>query len=124
MSMVYATSCGSTDVLIVGAGFSGMAAAKELKAYNVSFKVVESMNRVGGRVSSKQVPEFGNLWIEEGATWILEFAGNPILDYANSKGLRMTLNNFRDTKLFEYDGTDVVRDPHRLMFGYLSFLSC
>jgi monoamine oxidase len=103
------TLCGRTDVLIVGAGFSGMAAAKELQAHNVSFRVVESMNRVGGRVSSKRVAEFGNLWIEEGATWIYDFEGNPIFEYAKSKGIRMTLNSNRDAKFFEYDGKNVVR---------------
>jgi Flavin containing amine oxidoreductase len=111
ISVVKATKCGHTDVLIVGAGFSGLAAAKELKAHNVSFKVVESTNRVGGWMSSKQIPEFDNLWIEEGAAWILYFEGNPILEYAKSKGLRMTLNNFTDTKVFEYDGSHVVRYP-------------
>jgi monoamine oxidase len=109
ISTVKATKCGNTDVVIVGAGFSGLAAARELKAHNVSFKVVESTNRVGGRVSSKQIPEFGDLWIEEGAAWILYFEGNPIFEYAKSKGLHMTLNNFTDTKLFEYDGSHVVR---------------
>jgi Flavin containing amine oxidoreductase len=108
--IVQATLCGRTDVLIVGAGFSGMAAAKELQAYNVSFRVVESMNRVGGRVSSKQVAEFGNLWIEEGAAWIYAYEGNPIFAYAKSKGIRMTLNSNRDAKFFEYDGKNVVRN--------------
>jgi monoamine oxidase len=112
-TVVQATLCGSrTDVLIVGAGFSGMAAAKELQAaaaHNVTFRVVESLNRVGGRVSSKQIPEFGNLWIEEGAAWIYAFEGNPIFAYAKSKGIRMTLNSNRDAKFFEYDGKNVVR---------------
>jgi protoporphyrinogen oxidase len=108
--IVQATLCGRTDVLIVGAGFSGMAAAKELQAHNVSFRVVESMNRVGGRVSSKQIPEFDNLWIEEGAAWIYAYEGNPIFAYAKSKGIRMTLNSNRDAKFFAYDGKNVVRD--------------
>jgi monoamine oxidase len=127
ISTVKATQCGHTDVLIVGAGFSGMAAAKELKAHNVSFKVVESTKRVGGRVSSKQIPEFGNLWIEEGAAWILYFEGSPIFEYAKSKGLHMTLNNFTDTRVFEYDGSHVVRclwSKHKRVFELDARLLC
>ena len=39
----------TVDVVIVGAGWSGMAAADSLARANVSFLVLESSNRTGGR---------------------------------------------------------------------------
>jgi Flavin containing amine oxidoreductase len=106
--LVQATECGRADVVIVGAGFSGLAAAKELKAKGVNFRIVESTSRVGGRVSSVQPADFGGLWVEEGANWVYKFDGNPIYDMALERGLKMTLNNGRDAKLFEFDGSNVV----------------
>ena len=38
-----------TDVVIVGAGTAGLAAAKELTKQGFSFIVLEGSNRIGGR---------------------------------------------------------------------------
>lgn len=56
------------DVVIVGAGLSGLAAALELRKSNLSFVVLEARNRPGGRVYSKQTD--GNVAIDFGAQWI------------------------------------------------------
>ncbi|MES2551902.1 MAG: NAD(P)-binding protein, partial [Pseudomonadota bacterium] len=37
------------DVVIVGAGCAGLAAAKRLRAAGLTFHVVEAMDRIGGR---------------------------------------------------------------------------
>lgn len=42
-----------TDVVIVGAGFTGLSAAHELKNAGVDFVVLEARSRVGGRVEAK-----------------------------------------------------------------------
>lgn len=43
-----------TEVVIVGAGFTGLSAADELKKAGVDFVLLEARDRVGGRVEAKQ----------------------------------------------------------------------
>lgn len=59
------------DVVIIGAGFAGLAAAFELKKQNISFVVLEARKRPGGRVYSIKTDDgvtidLGAQWIEEG----------------------------------------------------------
>ncbi|RWP02432.1 MAG: flavin monoamine oxidase family protein [Mesorhizobium sp.] len=44
-----------TDVVIVGAGFTGLSAALELKKAGVDFLLLEARDRVGGRVESTEI---------------------------------------------------------------------
>lgn len=57
-------------VLIIGAGFSGLAAAYKLKKAGVKTTVLEARNRVGGRVFSHQPIKGESQTIELGAEWV------------------------------------------------------
>jgi monoamine oxidase len=56
------------DVVVVGAGLAGLAAARELSARGVSVVVVEARDRVGGRVHNHDIGE-GKI-VEVGGQWI------------------------------------------------------
>lgn len=56
------------DVLVVGAGFAGLSAARELHRRGVDVLVVEARPRVGGRVWSETLS--GGLVIDHGGQWI------------------------------------------------------
>jgi monoamine oxidase len=56
------------DVVIIGAGLAGLSAALELKKRKISFTVLESRKRAGGRVFSFKTKE--NVTIDMGAQWI------------------------------------------------------
>src|ERR1051326_624780 len=44
------------NVLIIGAGASGLTAAAELKRAEVNVRIIEARDRIGGRVFTKQDP--------------------------------------------------------------------
>lgn len=69
-------------VCIVGAGFSGLAAAEALSAAGIEVHVLEARARVGGRVWSQELPN--GAVIERGAEFILE-------DYDVMRGLARRL---------------------------------
>ena len=51
------------DVIIAGAGLSGLTAAFQLKELGTSFQILEARDRIGGRINTIEGP------IEMGATW-------------------------------------------------------
>ncbi len=59
---------GTADVIIVGGGYSGLAAAHQLVTAGKSVIVLEARNRVGGRAFTEAVP--GGSWVDSGAQWI------------------------------------------------------
>src|SRR5205823_2433944 len=46
----------ASDVIVVGAGFAGLSAARELEARGASVRVIEARDRVGGRLLNQQEP--------------------------------------------------------------------
>ncbi len=52
------------DVIIIGAGLSGLTTAFELSKEGIDFKIIEGRNRPGGRINSLSGP------LEMGATWL------------------------------------------------------
>jgi monoamine oxidase len=57
-------------VIIIGAGFAGLAAAYKLHQRKIDFVILEARNRIGGRVFSHTIDETENLVIELGGEWV------------------------------------------------------
>jgi phytoene dehydrogenase-like protein len=61
-------------VIIIGAGIAGLAAATELLKYGADVLILESNNRIGGRIcksSDLSTP------VDLGASWIHRINGKP-----------------------------------------------
>jgi monoamine oxidase len=55
------------NIIIIGAGLSGLSTAYNLKKQNIQFKVFEAQNRMGGRIET--IYGKNNTPMEMGATW-------------------------------------------------------
>lgn len=55
------------DVVVIGAGFAGITAARELKNHGYKVVVLEARDRIGGRVWTSELEGHK---VELGATWI------------------------------------------------------
>jgi monoamine oxidase len=84
-------------VIIIGAGFSGLAAAYALFQKNIDFVVLESRNRIGGRVFSYTIDDPENLVVELGAEWV-GASHKRLIDLTDKMGLQLENNQF-DTHL-------------------------
>lgn len=97
----------SADVVVVGAGLAGLAAARELTHLGHSVVVLEATDRIGGRGFVGQIP-VGNaattVPIDYGGAWIHGIATNPLTPLVDALGFvrrRSELDGpvFRDGRL-------------------------
>lgn len=98
------------DVLIVGAGLAGLCCAHELHRHDVSFKVVEASDGIGGRVRTDEVDGF---LLDRGFQVLLTAypEAQRVLDYD-----ALDLRSFYDGALVRFDGAfhriaDPLREP-------------
>lgn len=79
-----------TDVVIVGAGAAGIAAARQLAATGLGAVIIEARHRIGGRawtVDSAEGP------IDLGAGWMHSDETNPMVTLARGAGLEVNERN-------------------------------
>ena len=79
-----ATHNTAVDVLIIGAGIAGVAAAATLRAAGKTVRIIEARNRIGGRMWSWR--KWGAP-VELGANWIETAKGNPLVKLAKEAGV-------------------------------------
>ena len=88
----------SKTVIVVGAGISGLAAAKKLKENGFNVIVLEAQSKVGGRLKTNR--SLG-VAFDEGASWIHGTAGNPITSLAQQAGMNTAFTD--DESILAYD---------------------
>lgn len=80
------TACKAKDIkqeeiIVIGAGISGLSAAKTLKTQGYKVKIIEARNRIGGRLWTSN--KWQDLPVDLGASWIHGVDNNPITEIAN-----------------------------------------
>lgn len=86
-------------VIILGAGFSGLAAAHELVKKGIKVTVLEARNRIGGRVFSHKIPG-EDLVVELGAEWVGD-SHTRIKELCESFKLELQDNRFETHLLYK-----------------------
>lgn len=86
------------SVFVIGAGISGLAAAKKLKEKGFKVVVLEAQDKVGGRLRTNRTL---GLAFDEGASWIHGTEGNPISALAQQAGMTTAFTD--DESRISYD---------------------
>jgi monoamine oxidase len=113
------------DVLIIGAGFAGLTAARDLEALGYSVVMLEARDRVGGRIEATQIAgltvDAGGMWVGPTQTSLLalakEFNVETYPTYLEGKGItRLGANRYApDGEAFENE----IGLPRKIKLGLL-----
>ena len=87
-----------TNVLIIGAGLTGMTLAYYLQKINVNVKIVEARNRLGGRIYTKLNPKQAP--IELGATWLIP-QQNSMLNLLKELNIDVFTQHYGKTAIYQ-----------------------
>ncbi len=95
---------GHRRVVVIGAGFAGLAAAKRLMDAGHHVTVLEARDRIGGRVRTVSLAD--DVTAELGANWLQQGERNSLLPLASELGLGFVDTDF--TSPIDYDHAGVV----------------
>jgi len=91
------------NIIIIGAGIAGLAAAKYFKDLGVDVIVIEAQEKVGGRLKTDR--SLG-VAFDKGASWIHGPNGNPITGLAQSSNAETFETDDENIELYDQDGIE------------------
>jgi hypothetical protein len=104
----WAIAGGSRRVLVVGAGFAGLGAARTLADAGVKVVVLEARDRIGGRAHTVEIGD--GVRADAGAAWMQQWHTNPLARLAEHLGVATAATDFGAPVAVAADGAvgDVV----------------
>ena len=107
------------NVMVVGAGISGVAAARTLTLAGYNVTVLEARNRVGGRMWTDRTTL--SIPADLGAGWIHGSVGNPLTDLATRYSVQYAIVDKNSNQLYDVNGNNISSsDPDALYSSILS----
>ena len=91
------------EVIVIGAGIAGLAAARRLADLDYDVIVLEARERVGGRVWTDR--SLG-LPLDLGASWIHGVNGNPLTELADEINAPRVVTDYDSLTRYKSDGTE------------------
>lgn len=97
----------TADVIVIGAGMSGLSAAQELQRLGVGQVIVlEARNRVGGRIHSHKTT--GGKVVDLGASWIHGVRKNPVARLAKRHAIATLATDYENVQVMNVDDEDLL----------------
>lgn len=88
--------------IVIGAGMSGITAAKHLLDNNFDVTILEARERPGGRISTSKI---GSISVDMGASWIHgDSQLNPLMKLVDKYNLKTAVTNWDQTWLYGEKG--------------------
>lgn len=87
------------DVLIIGAGVSGLAAARDASRAGLRVQILEGRAIIGGRVQTDE-----STGMDVGASWIHGHVGNPVYEEMRRSGVAMKAFNYENSQMYDHAG--------------------
>lgn len=103
----------SVQVVIVGAGLSGLRAAREVHEAGLSYVVLEAMDHVGGKTLSVPAAQGAKGVIDMGAAWINDTSQSEIYSLAKEFGFDLVEQRTEGNNLYRDEKGEV----HCIPFG-------
>lgn len=92
-------------IIIVGAGISGITAAKELTSHGFYVVMLEARDRIGGRIHSQQLED--GPYIEFGAQFLHGIKDNPIVQIGSKYNLALKPYSRNNWSAYDKDGKEI-----------------
>lgn len=96
---VFAGTVTDTDVIIIGAGVAGIAAARQLKTAGIRTLILEARDRIGGRVLT-DTQTLGHTF-DRGPYWLHNKATNPLVPLARQAGIGLIESSYENGGIFD-----------------------
>lgn len=93
------------DVIVVGAGIAGLAAAQYLTEEGYAVLVLEARDRIGGRVWTNRT--LNGIPLDMGASWIHGIEDNPLTELADEGDIATLVSDYDLLTLYDTDGAEM-----------------
>ncbi|CAF4288739.1 unnamed protein product [Rotaria sp. Silwood2] len=117
-----------TDVLVIGAGISGLEAARLLKQNGIQTLVIEARNRTGGRIWSVQsknghVLDLGAAWLH-GVNGSIPhgFLSNPLWDLVEQAKIPTRSTTLSDVQIFNLFDQNIAESLETWFNDYMDYI--
>lgn len=99
----------SHDVLVIGGGMAGLAAARDLHDAGADVLLIEARNRLGGRVYSS---EMAGVPLDLGASWIHGVRGNPLSELVERFAVEVVPTDYESLQAYDVAGVPFSDQEH------------
>ncbi|MBZ8119747.1 FAD-dependent oxidoreductase [Roseovarius sp. LXJ103] len=92
-------------IIILGAGFCGLGAARALAEVGMPATVIEAKDRIGGRAWTSDL--WPDLPVDMGASWIHGVTGNPLTELTETLGIKQFPTSSENAVAFDATGRKI-----------------